>query len=49
MWSGRLPERTHDKLRSLVAGRAHDSQSDAIAAAVDLLAKPAPRPLTPPA
>jgi hypothetical protein len=38
MWSGRLPERTHGKLRSLVAGGAHDSQADAIAAAVDRLA-----------
>lgn len=37
MWSGRLPERTHEKLRALVVGGAHDSQADAIAAAVDAL------------
>lgn len=50
MWSGRLPVRTHEKLRAVVAAGAHKSQADAVAAAVDALssantpAEPQPRP-----
>lgn len=37
MWSGRLPERTHKKLRALKEAKAFGSQADAIASAVDAL------------
>ena len=38
MWSGRLPQSTHDQLLAIVASGAHKSQADAIAKAVAVLA-----------
>lgn len=42
MWSGRLPLRTHEKLRAVVEAGTHKSQADAVAAAVDALSSANP-------